>query len=211
MLRVLIKRFRRSHFNDPPEVHDRHVIADVAHAGCQTSLEAARASTVPMVASHSGCCAVNEHIRCKPDEVIRAIVDTDGYIGICCIPSFLGRTGDIEAVLDHVDYVAKTFGVDRVTIGTDTAYASRAADAERKKVCGRAKGRVRWVGFWPPDAFPEKYRDDRMVKSLAWTNWPLFTVGLVQRGYSDEDIQKILGGNMLRVARAVLAAGSAGW
>jgi len=187
------------------------VIVDVAHAGWQTSLEAARVSTVPMVASHSGCCAVNEHIRCKPDEVIRAIVDTDGYIGICCIPSFLGGTGDIAAVLDHVDYVAKTFGVDRVTIGTDTAYASRSVDAERKKVSGRARGRVRWGGFWPPDAFPEEYRQDRMVKSLAWTNWPLFTVGLVQRGYSDEDIQKILGGNMLRVARAVLAAGSAGW
>lgn len=36
--------------------------------------------------------------------------------------------------------------------------------------------------------------------------WPLFTVGLVQRGYSDEDIQKILGGNMLRVCREVLGA-----
>jgi membrane dipeptidase len=187
------------------------VIVDVAHAGWQTSLEAARVSSVPMVASHSGCCAVNEHIRCKPDEVIRAIVDTDGYIGICCIPSFLGGTGDISAVLDHVDYVAKKFGVDRVTIGTDTAYASRAVDGERKKVSGRAKARVRWGGFWPEDAFPEKYRDERMVKSLAWTNWPLFTVGLVQRGYSDEDIQKILGGNMLRVARAVIDAGGAGW
>ncbi len=76
---------------------------------------------------------------------------------------------------------------------------------------GRAKARVRWGGFWPEDAFPEKYRDERMVKSLAWTNWPLFTVGLVQRGYSDEDIQKILGGNMLRVARAVIDAGGAGW
>jgi len=35
-------------------------------------------------------------------------------------------------------------------------------------------------------------------------NWPLYTVGLVQRGYKDEDIQKILGGNVLRVARAAL-------
>ena len=50
-----------------------------------------------------------------------------------------------------------------------------------------------------------------MVKSLAWTNWPLFTVGLVQRGYSDEEIQKILGGNMLRVARAVIPEGGSRW
>lgn len=39
-------------------------------------------------------------------------------------------------------------------------------------------------------------------QSLAWTNWPLFTVGLVQRGHSDATIRKILGENVLRIARA---------
>ena len=180
------------------------VILDVAHAGWRTSLEAARASDRPMVASHSGCCALNRHIRSKPDEVIRAIVDTGGYIGICSIPDFLGRTGDISALLDHVDHVAKTFGADHVAIGTDTAYTSRNVDAERRKVPARRRVRNRWEGFWPPDAFDAKWRQERMLLSLAWTNWPLFTVGLVQRGYSDDDIRKILGGNALRVARAVL-------
>jgi membrane dipeptidase len=41
--------------------------------------------------------------------------------------------------------------------------------------------------------------------SLAWTNWPLFTVGMAQRGYRDDDIRKILGLNMLRVAQDALA------
>ena len=45
-----------------------------------------------------------------------------------------------------------------------------------------------------------------MRLSMAWTNWPMFTVGLVQRGYSDEDIRKILGGNVLRVLRACMDA-----
>ncbi len=44
----------------------------------------------PMVASHTVCTALNEHIRSKPDEVIKAIRDTGGHVGICCIPSFLG-------------------------------------------------------------------------------------------------------------------------
>jgi membrane dipeptidase len=43
-----------------------------------------------------------------------------------------------------------------------------------------------------------------MAQSLAWTNWPLFTVGLVQRGHSDDVIRKIIGGNVLRVAGAAL-------
>jgi membrane dipeptidase len=181
------------------------VVVDVAHSGWRTSIEAAKASERPMVASHSGCCAVHRHIRCKPDEVIRAIADTGGYIGICGIPAFMGRTGDILAMLDHVDHVARNFGADHVTIGTDTAYTSRQTAVERKKVPARRPGRTRWEGFWPPDAFDEKWRQERMTASLAWTNWPLFTVGLVQRGHTDEDIRKILGGNMLRVARAALA------
>ncbi len=41
-------------------------------------------------------------------------------------------------------------------------------------------------------------------RSLSWVNWPLFTVGMVQRGHSDETIQKILGLNVLRVWQANL-------
>ncbi|HPT96854.1 MAG TPA: membrane dipeptidase [Armatimonadota bacterium] len=184
------------------------VIVDVAHSGWQTSLEAAKASRVPMVASHSGCCAVNTHIRCKPDEVIRAIVETGGYIGICWVPAFLGGSGDISALLDHVEYVARTFGADYVALGSDTAYTAAAYEDEWKKVPPRRRSRPRWEGFWPKDdpLFDSTWHQPHQVQSLAWTNWPLITVGLVQRGFSDEEIRKILGGNVLRVARAVLDA-----
>lgn len=175
------------------------VIVDVAHSGWQTSLEAAKASSKPMVASHSACAALNRHIRCKPDEVIRAIADTGGFIGICCIPSFLGRSHDLNAMLDHIDHVVKRFGADHVAIGTDVAYVSRANAAELRKLPKRGPARTRFEYFWPPNALGAPRSD-----SMAWTNWPMFTVGMVQRGYSNTDIQKILGGNVLRVARAVL-------
>jgi membrane dipeptidase len=152
-----------------------------------------------MVASHSGAADVNRHIRCKPDDVIRAIADTGGYMGVCCIPDFLGRTGDINAMLDHIDHVAKRFGTDHVAIGTDVAHASTTAAGQ--KLPGR-KSRARFEYYWTPDAFG-KYPSRHAT--LDWTNWPLFTVGLVQRGYKDADIQKIIGGNVLRVARAALS------
>jgi membrane dipeptidase len=177
------------------------IIVDVAHSGWQTSLEAAKISKKPMVASHTTCAALHKHIRSKPDDVVRAIADTGGLVGICCIPQFLGSKGDIAAFLDHIEYAAKNFGIDHVGIGTDVGYTSRNAGLEDKKVPPRAKSRTRWEALWPAETFvttPEA-RD-----SLAWTNWPLFSVGLVQRGFSDEDIQKILGRNMLRVARDVL-------
>ena len=178
------------------------VIVDVAHSGWQTGLEAAKLSSKPMVASHSGAVAVNRHIRCKPDEVIRAIADTGGYVGICCIPRFLGHGGDIHAFLDHIDYIVKRFGADHAAIGTDISYSSANAPAENKKVGPRPRSRPRFEYYWPPESRPSSASRGL---TLEWTNWPIFTVGMVQRGYSDADIQKILAGNVLRVARAVIA------
>jgi membrane dipeptidase len=181
------------------------VIVDVAHSGWRTGLEAARTSQRPMVDSHTVCCALNEHIRGKPDEVIRAIADTGGYVGVCSIPAYLGGTCDIAALLDHVDHVVKRFGADHVAIGTDVAYASRNAAAENAKIPPQSPQRLAFRSLWPEGVFdlPETARPEGRA-SLAWTNWPMITVGLVQRGHSDDDIRKIIGGNVLRVAQEVL-------
>ena len=181
------------------------VIVDGAHSGWQTCLDAAQVSERPMVISHATAWGVNPHCRSKSDEVIRAVVDTGGTMGITNVPAFLGGGGDLSAMLDHIDYVAKKFGVDHVTIGTDRPYVSSAVAEENRKIPGRRGSRTRWEALWPPDdpLFSPEWRQERQGLSMAWTNWPLFTVGLVQRGYSDDDIQKIIGGNALRVARAV--------
>jgi membrane dipeptidase len=184
------------------ELNRQGVILDVAHCGWQTSLESARHSKQPMVASHTTCTAVHEHIRSKPDEVIRAICDTGGHVGICCIPSFLGGKGDISAMLDHIDYAARRFGADHVSIGTDVAYQSRNRVPADEPMPKRGPRRKEFRSLWPEGAlggYPAE-----ASRSMAWTNWPLFTVGLVQRGYKDDNIRKIIGGNVLRVARAVL-------
>jgi len=202
------------------EMNKVGVIVDVAHSGLQTSLEAAKVSEQPIVASHTTCLAVNEHCRAKSDKVIKEIANKNGYIGICCIPGFLGKSGDITALLDHIDYVAKKFGVDHVAIGTDAAYMSQNNEGEHFKTpkfyMSQDHGKVSlknlkrritrnpWWSFWPPGSLSSHAFSEKARLSLSWTNWPLFTVGLVQRGYSDNDIQKIIGGNVLRVSRAVL-------
>ena len=189
------------------EMNRLGIIIDLAHTGWQTCLDTARASQQPVVVSHSVAGTLNEHIRGKPDNVIRAVLDTGGTMGITNIPAFLGGKGDISAYLDHIDYVARTFGTDSVTIGTDRSYTSQYVAGANRKLQSRPRQRNRWEALWPPgDAVhsPE-WRQPHQVQSLAWTNWPLFTVGLVQHGYSDEEILKIIGGNILRVARDVWA------
>lgn len=181
------------------------VLVDVAHSGWRTSLEAARHSSKPVVASHTAAAGLHRHIRGKPDEVLKALADSGGYAGVCCIPQFLGGKGDIAAFLDHIEYMVRLVGVDHVAIGTDIAYRSRNDARERRKLPKAARKRERFASLWPTDPFTAT---SAARESIAWTNWPLFTVGLVQRGYRDEDIQKILGGNVLRVARAVLSRAS---
>ena len=179
------------------------IIVDVAHCGQQTSLEAAQTSRKPIVASHSGAWELTPHCRCKNDDVIRAIVDGGGLIGITNIPAFLGKSGDIAALLDHIDYIADRFGVDHLAIGTDSPYVS--TEATSQKVSPGRPARTRWEALWPQNdpLFAAEWKEERQTRSLAWTNWPLFTVGLVQRGYGDEEIRKIIGGNFLRVAQEV--------
>jgi len=184
------------------EMNRLGVIVDVAHSGWQTSLEAAQMSQKPMVASHTTCATRHHHIRSKPDNVIRAIADTGGLIGICCVPRFLGGTGDIRVLLDQITYAARKFGVDHVGIGTDVAYTSRTAVLENKKLPRRQRRRTGWRSLWPQDGY---VTTPEARESMAWTNWPLFTVGLVQRGFSDEEVRKIIGGNMLRVAQSAFA------
>lgn len=177
------------------------IIPDVAHSGLRTSLEAAQCSKKPVVASHTVAGALSKHYRGKTDEVIREIAKTGGYVGICAIPEFYRGTGMIDSFLDHIVYVAEHFGTEHVAIGTD-----------RSSPC-LSEGGIVWPNsrrsrpifeqFWTPAIDPFK-ATKQMNNSVAWTNWPLFTVGLVQRGFSDDDIRKIVGGNVMRVAQATI-------
>lgn len=184
------------------------VIVDTAHSGWRTTLEAARASAVPVVASHSACADLHPHYRGKPDAVIKALADSGGYLGIACIPAFLGGRGDLNRFLDHVLHAVRLVGADHVAIGTDSAYMPADFRIKSRQAPSRP-ARPRWENFWRTDAaHPDDpaWNRPRQRLTLAWSNWPLFTVGLVQRGLKNKDIQKIIGGNVLRVAKAAWKA-----
>ena len=127
------------------------VLVDVAHSGWRTSLEAAKASRHPVVASHSGCDAVHHHIRCKPDDVIRAIVDPAGSSASAASPVFWAAA--ITAMLDHIDYMVRTFGVDHVAIGTDVAYTlAQRPRREQTKLPEPPPETPGSAALWPKDS-----------------------------------------------------------
>ena len=131
------------------------VIPDCAHSGWQTSLESAKASPKPVMASHTTCAALdgNPHARSKPDNVIQAIVDGGGVVGICCISRYLRGSGDIQMLLNHIDHVVKKFGARHVAIGTGHCLllAERPRGKQKSPPFAQRKAGVR--SLWPKMIF----------------------------------------------------------
>jgi membrane dipeptidase len=152
---------------------------DVSHAGERTTLNAIEASDRPLLITHSNCRALVPHPRCKSNEVIRAMAQKGGVMGITGVRAFLSRGGgaSIEDVLDHFDHVAKLVGVEHLGIGSDAGVD---------------------VGRPAPHLDVHGLDQPRRVFDL--------TEGLVRRRYSDAAITGILGGNFQRAMQNIFCA-----
>ncbi len=169
------------------------IIVDTGHCGKQTTLDACKYSQTPVIASHTGVEAIFPHMRCKSDEEIIAIANTGGVIGIFAMPWFVHEDPNhttIDHVLDHMEYVIRLVGVDHVGIGTDWPMSDVMWALVYFKEHIAPK-----LGFAKGDG-PSTETVAGLEKYSYFIN---FTRGLVARGYSDEDIEKIMGGNWLRV------------
>lgn len=190
------------------------MLVDTGHCGYQTTLDAVEVSKFPIAATHTTCKGVYDHRRGKTDEELKAIAENGGYVGINVLPVFLGGNGTIKEFLDHIDYAVNLIGADHVGIGTDTMYSSNVPqsliDLRKRRRHGHAFGVGSWSGFRDGDPKasleinPKMKRDESSRGSLAWINWPYFTVGLVSRGYSDQEVKNIIGGNFLNLLEKVI-------
>ena len=172
------------------------LVVDTAHSGRRTTLDACEVSSKPVVASHSAAAGLYDHERCKSDDELDAIAATGGVIGVVAVPFFLAEGDDvtINAMLDHIDYVSELVGSEHVAIGTDWPNQLPFSVLQ-----GFFEEAIRGVGF----------REDHKVDATAvldgfgdYLDFPNITRGLVSRGYSDVEIEGILGENFLRVFAA---------
>lgn len=179
------------------------IVIDTPHTGPKTTLQAAEASRAPIAASHTVCRAVRDHRRGKDDEQIRAITERGGFIGITCVPVFLREGGGtIVDLLDHVEHAINVGGIDHVGIGTDNGYV--APPPEEPEMRPLPRGRGQWWSYWLPGTLGGG-NDEASAGSLSWVCWPYFTIGLLMRGYREEQIAKIVGGNALRLFEDVMS------
>lgn len=161
------------------------VVVDVAHLAEPAFWDLLDVVQGPVVCSHANAKALCDHPRNLTDAQLRALAATGGYVGVCFVGDFIDEEAPtLDALIDHVDHIAALVGPAHVAVGPD--YVEFAPDLML------APGDEGYLG-------PEGLR---RVETL-----PAFTAGLLSRGYSEEDVARILGGNALRVLRQVLPAG----
>jgi membrane dipeptidase len=155
------------------------------------------------MATHTAAKALFDFCRCKDDETLKAIADGGGMVGVYTYAGMVGGSDDLNQVLNHIEYISKLVGVDHVGIGTDLQYSRRwPEEVYQMRGYPKSEYSTRWWGNWGNHPHAAAKPGESQYGSMAWINWPLFTVGLVVRGFSDEDIAKILGQNFLRVFKA---------
>jgi membrane dipeptidase len=194
------------------EMNRQGILVDISHVSDKTFYDALAVSKAPLIASHSSCRALCNHVRDMTDDMIKALAAKGGVIQINYERSFIDQaykdasekvSGDVVAMFDTL----------KKECGGDDSCITKKLDEQQKKLTAEGKlPHVSWerivdhidhavklvgadhVGLgsdFDGATMPEGMEDCSKL--------PKITEALLRKGYSEEDIRKILGGNTLRV------------
>jgi membrane dipeptidase len=177
------------------EMEKQHMLVDVSHCGDQTTLDAIAIAKGPIAITHSNVRALVDHPRVKTDAAIKALAAKGGVMGITGVRMFVSTTDptNVGHMADHIDHVAKLVGIDHVGIGSDAdlhGYDDMKPD-EYALLKGAYKGSY---------AFRDKIDIDGFDHPLKVFD---LTEELIRRGYSNNNITAVLGGNFRRLLAQV--------
>ncbi|HEY4161831.1 MAG TPA: dipeptidase [Dongiaceae bacterium] len=164
------------------------MMVDCTHCGKRTALEAMATSQAPTIFSHSNMRALYDHERNIPDELIKACAKTGGVVGINGAGNFLDDVdAKTESMVRHIAHVADLVGPQHVGIGLDYDWDRYFKPVQDKK-------------FWPAG---RGYENRGNFKDASPEQLPQLTEALLDRGFSEDNVRGIMGGNFLRLAREV--------
>jgi membrane dipeptidase len=174
------------------------LMLDLSHCGHRTRAEAAALARAP-VCTHSNSDALRANGRNTTDATVKAMAAKGGVVGVCGLPQSLAdETPTLDDLLDHVDHYVKLVGAQHVGIGMDYVEAFQEAPtvvAPPSVVTWRTR---RPDIFGPLSAFG---RQSYPIGVESVGKLPNLTQGLLDRGYAEDDVKAVLGGNWLRAMR----------
>jgi len=182
------------------------VAIDLSHCSDKTGLEAAQASTRPVFLTHANAKAIDDRVRNKRDDTIRAVADSGGVMGVS-IHGFMNWDGTREHppslanFVRHARYVADLVGVEHVGIGTDFTALGNEADAQ--KILDMSKNSYPETGGIFAAAFGNTSAGRYPKETPTPRQFPRILEALRDGGFSADEVDAIGGGNFLRAFRQV--------
>lgn len=198
-------------------LNDQGLMVDVSHVGRRTTADVIEASRAPVIASHSTAHAIYDNPRGLTDEQLQAIRDDGGVAQITAYRSYL-------AAIDPQITAAGSILKERLGLNSEADFATASPEtlAEYRRETARIRQRFEDVTL---ATFLDHVDHAVQVAGIdhvglsgdfdggggveGWDNAAdsvNVTTALLERGYSEEDLAKIWGGNLLRVMREVQAA-----
>ncbi len=179
-------------------LNERRLLVDLSHAGEKTTMDALEASNAPIAITHTGCAALAPHPRNKTDAELRALADKGGVAGIYFMPYLTpGRQHMAADIVLHIEHAVDVCGEDHVGIGTDQSI-SGVDDMEgyrarhREDIENRKK-----LGIGAPNEDPDILLAVPDLQGVE--QFQTIADRLKARGHSSARIDKILGGNFMRL------------
>jgi membrane dipeptidase len=176
------------------------ILVDLSHCGRQTATDAIRVSKKPVAFTHTGCQALADHPRNRTDAELRAVAEKGGVCGIYFMPYLSeGRQPTAADIVRHLEHMVQVAGEDHVSIGTDGNISPTVVDDKFKEAFATNTRERREAGIAAPWETEEGYlfatelNTPRRLATLAMM--------LADRRHNAARIEKILGGNLLRVFR----------
>ena len=165
------------------------IVFDISHLGIGGVDNVLELATRPFLATHSACLGITDIHRNLGDEQIKGIAALGGVIGVAAaIPFFIdAQNPSADRVVDHIERIAEVAGIDHVGLGPDFI------DDYYKQIFG---------GWQLIPGVPAGFAHAEVARP---SDLPKVTAAMQGRGFSDDDIRKVLGENVLRVLRDILA------
>jgi|KBSSwiStaDraftv2_1062776.scaffolds.fasta_scaffold01054_10 membrane dipeptidase len=189
-----------------PEMNRVGVGIDLSHCGDRTAFEAARTSSKPVFLTHANAKAINDRVRNKLDETIKAVADTGGVIGVS-IHGFMNWDGDpahpptLQNFVRHAQHVANLVGVDHVGIGTD--FTAVRDEASAQSILDMSKNSYPETGGVFAAAFGNTSAGRYPKETPTPREFPRILDALRDGGFNSAEVDAIGGGNFLRAFREV--------
>jgi membrane dipeptidase len=193
------------------EMNRLGMIVDISHVSDKTFYDTLAVTTKPVIASHSSCRALSEFPRNMTDDMLRALARNGGVVGINFGGGFLSQKDADDykkGILAHASVQAPGTGPQLDAFAKQDFIAGY---LRMKKTASTLEDAVAHIDHVVKVAGIDHVGIGSDFDGISTvpagledvSKMPYLTAALLAKGYSEADIKKILGGNHLRVLRAV--------